>query len=68
MNASQLSLPGMQARIENGQLTVQTEAEDRYCGRAVAIARAWQLWMVQSGNQLDKKDSQHSARSDLFEA
>jgi hypothetical protein len=61
----QLSLPGLEARLENDQLVVETAAEDIHCGRALAIARTWQIWALQAGKHeqsLGKEDKERADR------
>lgn len=46
MNAlRQLELPGITARIEKG-LIVEQHGETQLCGRELAIAKAWEKWVV----------------------
>lgn len=46
MRQMELNLEGLQARIENAHLVLETARESQYCGRELAIARAWQLWLA----------------------
>ena len=61
MNALQLELPGLTARIEDG-LLVETSGPDELCGKGLLYARTWELWRLQESS----RDLQSDALSDLF--
>ena len=63
MYARQLVLPGLEARIENDQLTVETEGFDQHCGRGLLYAKTWALWTLQAGKHESVVGKEHQERS-----
>jgi hypothetical protein len=41
-----MSLPGLEARVENGSLVIETARESQYCGRELLYAKAFHKWIV----------------------
>ena len=58
MNALELNLPGVTARIENG-LLLEFSGPDQLCGRAVLFAYLWS----RDVDKLDKKNQERAIQS-----